>query len=201
MITNEGVWDYYQPGFVHSSYVPYLHSKTKDAWGNTVKINNWEKQGPSSTVQPELVRINKGLKFQKLHEEDPCPNGFRKDPDNLGYCEIAPLVHEPVFYTDKAFIAKKQFWRGPSDPVQNSANGERSRTQGYRNVSEPTDMRSIDPITGQYAIYYHPVLSSAQTRYTNPVPGPEKYDKSWDLPYTARQNSYSNMATKDSYLG
>ena len=201
MLTNEGVWDYYQPGFVHSEYVPYLDYVTKDAWGNTVKINRWEKQGPVSTVQPELVRINKGLRFQKLHEEDPCPNGFQKDNDNLGYCEVAPLVNEPIFYTDKAFIAKKQFWRGPGDPTPGSKDGSRSRTSGYRDVSEPTDMRSVDPLSGQYKVYYHPVMSSAQNRYMNPVPGPEKYDKSWNPQNMARQNSYANMATTDSYLG
>lgn len=199
MLTNEGVWDYYQPGFVHSEFVPYLKYKDTDAWGNKVQINRWKQQGPLSTVQPELVRINKGLRFQKLHAEDPCPNGFQKDPNNLGYCDIAPLRNEPVFYTDKSFIAKKQYWQGPGDP--SPAKGELDRNGGFREVSQETDMRSVDPLTGHYKVYYHPVMSSSNNRYMNPVPGPEKYDKAWDLPYMARQSSYANMATRDSYLG
>jgi hypothetical protein len=196
MLTNEGVWSYYQPGFVHSAYVPYLRVKDTDAWGNKVEINTWEEQGPKSMVQPELVRINQGLRFQKMFEEDPCPVGFTKDPNNLGYCQVAPLRHEPVFYTDKSFIAKKQYWQGPGDPSQ--AKGELNRNENFREISEQTDMRSVNPITGQYQVVYHPVLSSAKPRYTNPTPGPEKYDATWNL---ARQSGYASMATKYSYLG
>lgn len=195
MLTNEGVWDYYQPGFIHSEFVPYLEYKDTDAWGNKIKINRWEKQGPATTVQPELVRINKGMKFQKLHEEDPCPNGFQKDKNNIGYCEIAPLKYEPVFYTNKAFIAKRQFWQGPGDYTP--AHGELDRNEGFRKISEQTDMRSVDPLTGRYTVYYQPVMSASKNRYANPVPGPEKYDKSWALP---RQSGYAKMATRDSYL-
>src|SRR5437868_4272621 len=127
METNLSVWDYYQPGFVHPEFVPYLREKVKDGWGNTVSINTWEKQGcVPSMVEPALVRVNKGLTFQKMFDSDPCPNGFTKAADS--YCVREPLKGEPVFYTDKAFVAKRQFWNGYGDI-----------NPGPRRVSEQTD--------------------------------------------------------------
>jgi hypothetical protein len=196
MEVNNSVWARYQPGYVSPEFVPYLREETIDAWGNKVEINNWKKQGSEFMVQPELVRVNKGLTFQRLFEEDPCPVGWTKDKNNMGYCVQAPLRHEPVFYTNKAFIAKNQYWQGPGD--SSPANGELNRNEGHRKISEQTDMRSVDPITGQYMVYYRPVMSAANSRYTNPTTGAERYDKTWNL---ARQSGYATMATSDSYLG
>lgn len=193
MDTNTSVWARYQPGYVDSVYAPYLRETTTDAWGNKVEINNWKGPMPTSTVQPELVRINKGLTFQRLFSSDPCPVGWVDDPSNLGYCVEDKLRHEPVFYTEKAFIPMKQYFDGPADKA-----GVVPRNEGYRRISEQTDLRSVNPITGHYTVYYQPVSSSAHTRYVNPTPGPEKYDASWNK---ARQSSYASMATKDSYLG
>lgn len=193
MDTNSSVWKHYQVGYIDDSFVPYLRESTADAWGNKVEINNWKGPMPESTVQPELVRINKGLSFQRLFSNDPCPPGWKNDPETLGYCVADELRHEPVFYTDKAFIPMKQYFDGPADKA-----GVVPRNGGYRRISEQTDMRSVNPITGHYTVYYQPNNSSARTRYVNPTPGPEMYDSSWNK---ARQNRYASMATKDSYLG
>ena len=193
METNSSVWKHYQFGYVPDEFVPYLREATTDAWGNKVEVNNWKGPMPTSTVQPELVRINRGLSFQRLFSSDPCPPGWVNDPENLGYCVAETLRHEPVFYTDKAFIPMKQYFDGPADSA-----GVVPRNGDYRRISEQTDMRSVNPLTGHYTVYYQPVNSSAHTRYTNPTPGPELYDATWNK---ARQNSYATMATKDSYLG
>ena len=83
----------------------------------------------------------------RLFENDPCPPGWKKDTQNLGYCVAEPLRHEPVFYTEKAFIAKKQYFDGPSEQ------GVVPRNGGYRRVSEQTDMRSVNPLNGHYTVY------------------------------------------------
>jgi len=197
MDVNLSVWHRYAPGWVSPDFVPYLRELTTDRWGNKVEINRWKKQGPLSTVQPELVRINKGLTFQRLFETDPCPPGWEKlKNDPSGYCYQAPLRHEPVFYTDKAFIAKNQFWQGPGDP--SPANGELDRNAGFRQVSEQSDLRSVSPLTGNYTVFYQPLPSAAKTRYVGPVPKDVKYDANWNL---SRQSHYASMATQDSYLG
>lgn len=192
MKTDVSIWTRYQPGFVDPTYVPYLKTKTVDYWGNQVEINSWKKDPPKTMVQPELIRINKGLRFQRMFEEDPCPVGWQKDTENIGYCTVKPLRHEPVFYTGKAFIAERQFFDGPAD-----SGGVRERNEGHRRISEQTDLRSVNPLTGEYQIYYEPVQSSAKNRYVNPVPPPVKYDTSWNEP---RQSSYAKLSTSDSYL-
>lgn len=186
MESDISVWRYYQPGFVHDDYVPYLREKVEDAWGNTVKINDWKKQGcVPSLVEPALVRVNKGLTFQRMFDSDPCPNGFVDAGDS--YCVREPLKGEPVYYTDKAFIAKRQFWDGYA--VANP---------GARRVSEQTDLRSVNPFTGQYTIYYGSSQWSAPRKYTHPVPDTsQQYDRSWYLPV---DRGYAKLATKDSYL-
>ena len=204
MQDDTGVWAHYTPGFIDPLYVPYLREKVKDRWGNEVEINRWKKQGSPAMVQPELVRINQGLAFQRMFESDPCPIGWTKPKNNEGppgYCYQAPLRHEPVFYTDKAFIAQNQYWQGPADGFgsdgTSASNGVRNRNQNHRTISEQTDMRSVDPTTGDYKVYFHPVVANSQVRYVTPTPGPEKYDGSWNK---HRQHQYAQMATTDSYL-
>lgn len=186
MESNTSVWHYYQPGFVHEDFVPYLRDKIQDPSGNTVSISRWKRQGcVPGMVEPALVRINKGLTFQRMFDSDPCPNGFVKDENS--YCVREPLRGEPVFYTDKAFIAKRQYWDGYG--VANP---------GPRRVSEQTDLRSVNPLNGQYTVYYNPSQWSAPQKYANPVPNTSlQYDRSWNLP---RDRGYAQSQTLDSYL-
>ncbi len=194
METNSSVWKHYQPGYVADEYVPYLRELATDAYGNDVEVNNWKGPMPTTMVQPELVRINKGLTYMRLYADDPCALGWKKDPNNLGYCVQEPLRHEPVFYTKKAFIAKNQYFNGPQ-----YENGVLNRNEDYRRISEQTDMRSVNPLTGEYTVYYQPLQSAARTRYLTPVIGDkEKFDKSWNL---SRQSGYAKMPTADSLLG
>lgn len=157
---NASLWSYYQPGFVDPLYVPYLRKPVKDPEGNTICVNAWEKQG--TIVNPELVRRNWGMTFMRPHATYPCPTGFESRPG--GYCSQVELEHEPVFYTDKAFIAKNQYWEGygaeplrvqrthgRTDSVRSPASCEKAPC---RRVSDSMDMRSLNPITGKYTVYF-----------------------------------------------
>jgi hypothetical protein len=190
METNDSVWKYYQPGFVDELYVPYLRTITKDPWGNNVSINTWENQGCPQLVSDDLVRKNWGLRFQRLFDTDPCPLGWISGPD--GYCFREPIKHERVFYTDKSFIAKRQHWDAYTTKTP-TANG-----QGDWRVSQETDLRSVNPYTGKYTIYYPGVDTKARVRYAKPIKDDiNQYDDSWSLP---TQRSYGALPTSDSYL-
>jgi hypothetical protein len=218
MLTNESVWHHYQnhgdTPYVSPLFIPYLREVVRDKWGNDVEINTWQKLGCGSTesnalFSPELVRIAKDVEFQRMFSDDPCPDGWVPAPETgpqsayrqgetpataakVGYCVRAPLKHEPVFYSKKAFIPQRQYWNGPAKNVCEQA------TVGRR-ISEQTDMRTVSPFTGNYEVYYNPVMASSNTRYAPPIPpNPKgKYDQSWALP---RQSRYASMATTDSYL-
>lgn len=194
MESNYGsVWNYYQQGWVDPLYVPYLRELIKDRWGNTVSINSWEKNSClGSMTDQRLMRINKGMSFMRMFEQDPCPPGWVKVPgdDANSMCVQNPLVHEPVFYTSKAFIPQRQFWDGPAEGV--------ARQPVPRRISEQTDMRSVNPLDGHYHVDFQPIVSESKTRYYSPVNStPGKYDHSWNL---ARGGGYASMPTTDSYL-
>ena len=188
MESNTSVWTYYQPGYVPDEYVPYLREKVKDRNGNTVSVNTWEKNGCSGWVDEGMVRKGWGRRFMRMFDTDPCPPGL-KDAGG-SYCVRSDGNFEPVFYTNKAFIAKKQYWDGYADQ-------RASRTK--RTVSEQTDLRSVNPLTGQYTVYYKPVKSGSSTRYVSPnVNVKQQYDVSWNKePF----NKYAGLPTKDSLLG
>lgn len=189
METNNSVWKYYQEGFVDELYVPYLRKIVTDPRGNKVSINTWEKQGCPQLVDPDLVRKDWGLRFQRLFDTDPCPLGWTSGPD--GYCFREPLKHERIFYGEKAFLPKIQFWDGYANGV--------SRPGPSPTVSEPTDMRSVNPLTGQYTIYYPGVDNTANVRYGKPIVNDDiQYDNRWSLPV---RRKYAALPTKDSYLG
>lgn len=183
MDANGSVWQRYQPGYVDPEFVPYLRSIINDPYGNKVSINTWEKQGCPQLVSEDLVRKNWGLRFQRQFDTDPCPLGWISGPD--GYCFREPLKNERVFYTDKAFIAKRQHWDGYTKQLD-------------RDISQSTDMRSVNPLTGKYTVYYRSVDSKADTRYAKPiVPDRIQYDNSW---YLQPRSRYGELSTRDSYL-
>ena len=117
-------------------------------------------------VNPDLVRAGWDVGFQLLHPQDPCPDGWQKEAD--GWCRRQEQPYEPVFYTDKAFIARTQFPNGYSRPYR----GERRR------ISEQTDLRSVNPLTGQYQVSFQPVVHRKTT-----------------------STNYGGLPSKDSYLG
>jgi hypothetical protein len=199
METNESVWTRYQPGYIDDLYFPFHRTKQTDRWGNEVSINKWEKQGcVGSLVEPALVRVNKGLTFQRMFDTDPCPSGFVKSKEEPSYCVRVTPKHEQVFYTDKAFIPKRQYWAGYS-----ASEGTRNSTLepdkgGVRPPSNTFDMRTVSPFTGNYTIYYESNKASSPVRYGRPIMETRKqYDQSW---YLDRTGSYATLDATDSYL-
>jgi hypothetical protein len=188
METNDSVWKYYQKGFVDELYVPYLRSIVKDPMNNNVSINTWSNQGCSELVSEDLVRKDWGLRFQRMFDTDPCPLGWVSGPD--GYCFREPLKHERVFYTNKAFIAKRQYWDGYGQPQPKAPSGSP--------ISQETDLRSVNPYTGNYTVYYPGIDTKARVTYAKPIKSDlDQYDTSWSLP---PQRSYQYLPTSDSYL-
>lgn len=150
---NESVWHYYQPGYVHPAFVPYMVSPVRDPWGNVVEVNTWNNQGyADGSVNPALVRRNWGMKFMKQFDTDPCPMGFAPAPG--GYCTEVEIEHEPVFYTDKAFLTKNQYWNSYVE------DGTKPRR-----ISSSFDLRSVNPLTGRYTVYYQPNLADTGITY------------------------------------
>lgn len=192
MLSNTSIWSRYQPGFLDPSYVPYAKKEVTDRSGNQIKINTWKKQGCEGMVEPALVRVNKGLTFQRMFDSDPCPSGFTKSKDEPSYCVRVTPKHEQVFYGEKSFIPKRQYWNGytDSEAIRNSSSG--------RAPSSNFDMRTVDPFTGNYTIYYESNPSQAQTRYGRPKTETRKqYDESW---YLDRTRQHATLDAKDSYL-
>jgi hypothetical protein len=171
MEVNNPVYAYYQPGYVHPMFYPYVYDPIKDNNGNLTMVNRWKVQGSPSFVNPELVRKGWGMAFANKFEDDPCPPGFIKGEG--GYCFPRKPDNEPVFYTDKAFIPKRQFW----DSYTESAYGKNGDPK-IRRVSESFDMRSINPLNGRYDVSYLPVVQNKR-----------------------HETQYGLNPTKDSYLG
>lgn len=211
-VNNNSVWQYYNKGHVHPEFVPYLRKIEKDQWGNDVNINTWEKQGGPEMVDPQLVRINKGMTFQKMWESDPCPPGWKKAPPHAdgkpsAYCERDDLPFQPVLYTDKGFIAKKQNFDGYTTPnrhpqkVTNSrADNQPKLNMNYNElkplpVSTSFDMRSINPFDGKYTTYFNTKMHNKE-RYVNPN-SVDGLRGEW---YKDRESNYSLSPTSDSYL-
>jgi len=173
MESNIPVWSYYQPGFVHPEFVPYLRYPVKDDQGNTIYINTWEDQGyANGLVNPYIVRKNWGMAFARKHEDDPCPPGFI--PGEGGYCFPYQPENEAIFYTKKAFIPKRQYWKSYVDD-----------SRAPQRVSESFDMRSVHPMTGEYVVYYEGCND-------RPYGGMNKTP--------ATNTRYGRNPTKDSYL-
>lgn len=196
---NETIWSTYQPGYVDPMYVPYMRTYIKDPWGNNVSTNTWQQQSlqeptrcskpvvdnfrgrecidskgnkffksgysgsPTGIVDPALFRLNWGMSFMNMFADDPCPSGYEKAPG--GYCVKSSRDAEPVFYTDKAFVAKNQYF----DSYADTRNKE-------RRTSQQTDLRSVNPLTGQYTVYFRPNVAQLNT------------------------TRYGKVSTKDSYL-
>ena len=239
MQTNGAVWPMYAEGYVDPLYTPYtgdcLRPSPEAGGRNSSTHNNLD----FNAVRQIGSSHGEGLDFMRLHADDPCPPGFEQKPapgrdprsgrrssrgsgnacpdrnPNLLYCQKKTLTHEPVFYTDKAFVAKKQYPRGYADCVTSN-----------RYVSQPTDMRSVVPHgvpcsndqraprdAGQFRVSHFPVDSSTGTRYERPyvgapsaaAPSASACGASYGQDRYPRDpnfgsSRYQQSGTKDSYL-
>ena len=212
MEINNSVFDYYKKDFVHPEFVPYLRATRVDNWGNKVDTNLWSHQGAPQLVDDQLTRINKGMSFQLLFADDACPPGWKKvgnhaDGKPSAYCEVDKKPNAAVFYSDKAFIAKRQNFNGYTKPniqaqkvINARSDNQPKLNMTYNelkqtNVSDTFDMRSINTFTGRYVEYfgskpYH------RTRYINPN-AIDGLRGEW---YRNEQSYYGSLPMSDSYL-
>ena len=162
MEVNLPVWKYYEDGFVDPMYVPYQKSWTqiRNNCGDCVDwpTNTWQKfpigGGLASAGQ---TRRGRGLTFQLEHPDDPCPMGWKRadcGEVDTGYCVKEELEFEPVFYTEKAFIPKNQYWNG-YDSCSKGYNSEKLNCpkKGCGIDGDALSMRSISPYTGKWMPY------------------------------------------------
>lgn len=203
MNVNLPVWEYYRKGYADPDFEPYQKIITKDRWGNEVAINPTKVQGCAGLVEPEIVRINKGLIFQRKFDTDPCPNGWKKptgknqqDAISQSFCVREEIRHEPIFYTDKAFIAKNQYFA--------SVVGKEIDDPSKQSYSNEFDLRSIDHNTGKYHIWYQSKPSSERyQKYVSPLKSKDEngrlkqWDDSW---YKYPNHGYKTQHFNDSYI-
>jgi hypothetical protein len=165
---NLSIWETYRPGYVHPDFAPYaVHPSVS-------------RPCPSGElVRPELIRKAKFYDFIRVSPEGPCPPGFvkgtvRPENENLSSAEkqlwCTPeahlrqqrRVHEPVFYTNKAFGVQQQFL--------NTSNGIPS-SQTPEDLSSSFAMRSINPFTGEYSNYFQSKPNVSTKTYAS-LPSP-----------------------------
>lgn len=211
-INNNSVWDTYKKGYVHPEFVPYLRANRRDKFNNLVDVNLWSHQGAPQLVDDQLVRINKDVSFQLLFSDDACPVGWKKAPPHAdgkpsSFCERDILPSQSVFYSDKAFIAKNQNFKGYTKPnihakkVMNARASEQPRlNMTYSelqpsNVSDTFDMRSVSPFTGKYVEYFGS-KPHHRTRYVNPN-AVDGLRGEW---YRNEERGYGSLPMSDSYL-
>jgi hypothetical protein len=119
--------------------------------------NRWKdaNQGEPPVIYPELVRQGWGMKFQKMFDHFPCPPGFNNIGD--GFC--APYVpeNESIFYTDKAYTVRDQYWKGYTQAPMCSNNDRIHR-------HSPFDQNSVNPFTGEFQTYF-PAVTNKCTDY------------------------------------
>jgi hypothetical protein len=165
---NQTAWANYNEGYVDPLFVPYMRYNVMDNQGNYVNINKWEVGPEPDVVNPATIRKGWRLNFMNQFGEDACPYPYQKGQD--GWCSMDDTRDVPAymgnFYTSNAYIPKRQFWSGYGD-----ISGK------PRRVSESFDMRSVNPNTGRYTVYY---LSKQDV----------------DM-----ESRYAKLPTRDSYLG
>lgn len=211
-INNNSVYSYYKKDWVHPEFVPYLRSVRTDTWKNKVDVNLWSHQGAPQLVDDQLVRINKGMSFQRMWDSDPCPVGWKKAPNHIddkpsGFCEKDNPPFESVFYTDRAFIASKQNFDGYTKPNRHAKKVMNARSDNQprlnmtyselqpTNVSDTFDMRSVSPFSGKYQIFFNS-KPHHKTRYINPN-AVDGLRGEW---YRNEESYYGSLPTSDSYL-
>ena len=151
------VWKYYPQNdqyFIDPLYVPYTRTLVNTP-GGVCGRNTWKKQGyADGFVHPELVRKGWGLGFQLLHaDKDPCPEGWTKGVD--GWCVENEPEFQGTLYTDKAFVPRYQYWDSYAPKLINPR---------AKQISE-FDMKSVNPYTGNYVVYFNPKPSETRIKY------------------------------------
>ena len=149
---NLPVWDYYPPNnsrYLDNLYLPYL--KLAKTCNNPVTgepeecdVYPFKKQGCVGTlVNENLVRKGWGLDFQMLEPGyNMCPEGWTKDA-STGWCTTNEPEFSGTFYSQNAWVPKYQYFDGYAPQHV----GRKPRVSEF-------EMRSINPFTGNYVVYF-----------------------------------------------
>jgi hypothetical protein len=170
------------------------HQQQKVIEGNVymASVNPWEQANvlPSpALVNPALVRKGWGKSFQRKHSYFPCPNGWTPGAD--GWCVENEPEEIPLFYTDKAFIEKNQYWSGYTAP--------NNRTQQYFGPSE-TKYRG-GPLMESDKSCIERIGCGPGNNFGSAPPNTgstQRFDKRGS--YFPKGPFYGNVGAKDSYL-
>ena len=173
---------------------PHMEQQVIPGNYQLAEVNRWELANvkPSSDlVENALVRKGWRWGFQRKHPTYPCPNGWTPGVD--GWCEWAQEEFEPIFYTDKAFLTKNQYWNGYSENNDKTQQFYGPSETWYRGASlTKRDENGIKRIG----------CGSGETFGSAPAPtGRNNYggNRRRNL-FTPTGPSYGGFKTKDSYL-
>ena len=171
MDANVSVWDYYRDGYVDPTFQPYRKVTTPNQQCvSGHNSHNPYKTSPGPDIFPETIRNGWGRTFKLKHDRWPCPTGYIKEG---GWCHPAKPEFTPIFATKDGFRPRVNF------------TAERAPPRRSRNAF---DLKSVNPITGQYVDNY----ASKQSQPTNSGPNKTRSGNS----IRAR---YSQLSVPDSY--
>lgn len=142
---NNSAWSQYKDGWVDDMYKPYQPQETII---NDIKVNIYPHKKLPNGVEPLLLRRSKGLEFEKMFPYYPCPEGWVQDSKRPSFC-IRKDTNPATFYTNKAFIVKKQFIPEKKDD---------------KDLTSLSNL-SMNPYTGQRREYLYGKKSPHAQRY------------------------------------
>lgn len=135
-------------------FIPYMKTPMCDGRGCPDEVNTWKKLGRYPDINQGTIRKGLGLSFQRMFAADPCPVGWTPGSGE-NWCHQAQPEFIPLFYTDKAFLPKNQYWEG---------NFQQDCAKRYRNKN--FDNHTVSPFTGLRSQGYIPFQESGMTKYS-----------------------------------
>lgn len=187
----------------HPDFAPYVKVKKIAPDGREYMVYPQNHDGRlSKNFDQSLLRRREGQRFQKEHSRYPCPEGWLESTDR-SYCERfgdsekalrgihdgPPKAEAVGLYSDHAYVPRMQYFANP-DPPQKS------------NYSDSTFVRSHDPRTGGYQVFYEPKPGPSVATYLplSMITSDVRYDPSWHLAPERSRVKSSPLPTGDSYL-
>ncbi len=179
MDINLPVGDYYPKNnskFVDPMFVPYqrkallIDGSTYNPHGENAEqcylsINTWKKTFNPNYVHPDRIRRGWNWDYLNIEPGDPCPGGFRKDPNRNDLCvRIKEEAHDSSFYSKDMFAVKHQYKNGYTVNL-NDDKLEIERVNRYDNGPPTFVNGSVNPYTGQWVVYNDPKNNGKYNKY------------------------------------
>ncbi len=163
---NGDIWSQYPKDdkyYIDPLYVPYQKTPIKTECG-VCPYNGWKKPGNPLATNPALERRGWGMDFVKMHpdKDHQCPYGWTPAED--GWCVSAEPEYEGTLYSDKAFVARWQYWDSYAPRLKDPS---KRQTNSF-------DQRSVNPFTGNYVIYHNSKPNALRGKYGH-LPARDSY--------------------------